>query len=91
MRVGDGEKVAPPGDGGRAKGSEVLVNDRNGSGGGPSGEADASEGFVVLNQASKGPHRRGNILANAVNEPGTHGEEESGGRRLGGGGVVSGL
>ena len=82
MCMGDGGKVAPPGDGGCAEGGEVFVNDCKGSGRGPAGEADASEGLIMFDQASKGPHGRGNILTDAVDEAGAHGEEEGGGRRL---------
>ena len=88
MCVGDGGEVAPPGDGGCAEGGEVLVNDRQGSGQGPAGEAYASEGLVMFYEASKGPQGRGDIVANAVNEAGAHGTEEGGGGRLGGGAVV---
>ena len=84
--VSDGGKVAPPGDGGCAEGSKVFVNDCEGSGQRPAGEANACERLVMLDQASKGPHGRGNVVADAVNETSAHGEEESGGGQFGGGG-----
>ena len=85
MSVGDGGKVAPPGDGGCAEGGEVLVDDCHGGGQRPSGEADAGEGLVVFDQASKGPQGRGDIFADAVDETRAHSEEEGGGWRLRGG------
>ena len=80
MRMSDGGNVAPPGDGGCTEGDKVFLDDRHGSGHGPAGEANASDGLVVFDQAGKGPHGRGDIVPDAVDETCAHGEEESGGR-----------
>ena len=56
----------------------MLINDREGGRGGPAREANAREGLVMFNQASEGPHGRGDIVADAVNEASAHGKEEGG-------------